>query len=222
VFIVLMVIGAIPVSVSPETVDLGLPTSARAPKFVLRPAQRTVFIGAAAVAFCSFAVLGLFSSVGMLIVHSDPHESSPFIWGLAGFPVLGVSALAQTPFPELAVVPILVRELIGVPVEMAVVVAALYNPSLTLYLLGLAIAGAGPGCCSSRPQRGDHYRRAKLDRRSSGDLLRRRRPRGGPAPGSVSRRHALHSSRSALIVFGAVILAVSVVAARLQASALRH
>ena len=39
----------------------------------------------------------------------------------------------------------LVLGLIGVPVGMALVVVALYNPSLTLYLLGSAIAGAGAG-----------------------------------------------------------------------------
>ncbi len=75
-----MVIGAISVSVSPETVDRALPTSTRPAKFVLRQAQKTVFIGAAAVAFCSFAIFGLFSSVGSLIVHGELHESSPFIW----------------------------------------------------------------------------------------------------------------------------------------------
>ena len=145
VFIALMVIGAVSVSLSPETVDLALPRSAGAPKFVLRHAQSTVFVGAAAVAFCSFAIFGLFSSVGSLIVHSELHESSPFIWGLAGFVVLGVSALAQTLFPKLAVVRMLILGLIGVPVGMALVVLALYNPSLTLYLLGSGIAGAGAG-----------------------------------------------------------------------------
>jgi MFS family permease len=42
VFIALMVIGAISVSLSPETVDLAQPTSTSAPKFVLRHAQTTV------------------------------------------------------------------------------------------------------------------------------------------------------------------------------------
>jgi hypothetical protein len=82
------------------------------------------------VAFCSFAVFGLFSSVGSLIVHSELHESSPFIWGLAAFLVLGVSAIAQTLFPKLAVVPMLVLGLAGVPVGMALVIVALYDPSL--------------------------------------------------------------------------------------------
>ena len=218
-----MVIGAISVSVSPETIDRALPTSACARKFVLRPAQSTVFVGAAAVAFCSFAVIGLFSSVGSLIVHNELHEGSPFIWGLAGFFVLGASALAQTLFPKLAVVRMLVLGLTGVPVGMALVVTALYNPSLTLYLLGSAIAGAGAGL---------------LFKAALSVAITTAKPGAtagvlamffvaaylgvGLPPVLLAAATHLISSRSALIVFSAVILAVSVIAARLQAKALRQ
>jgi MFS family permease len=222
VFIALMGVGAVSVLLSPETVDLALPTSASAPKFVLRDAQRSVFVGAAAVAFCSFAVIGLFSSVGSLIVHNELHETSPFIWGLAGFLVLGASALAQTLFPKLAVAPMVVLGLIGVPVGMAVVVVALYNPSLTLYLLGSAIAGAGAGL---------------LFRAAFSVAITTAEPSStagvlamffvvaylgvGLPPVLLAAATHLISSRSALIVFSAAILTVSVVAARLQAAALR-
>jgi hypothetical protein len=80
------------------------------------PGRRTSFIGAAAVAFCSFAVFGLFSSVGSLIVHDSLHESSPFIWGLAGFLVLGVSALTQTVLAKLSVPRMLIMGLCAAPV----------------------------------------------------------------------------------------------------------
>ena len=223
VFIALMVIGAISVSLSPETVDLTRPTSARAPKFVLRHAQTTVFIGAAAVAFCSFAIFGLFSSVGSLIVHNELHESSPFIWGLAGFLVLGVSALAQTLFTKLPVIQMLALGLIGVPAGMALVIIALYHPSLTLYLLGSAIAGAGAGL---------------LFKAALSVAITTAQPGStagvlavffvaaylglGPAPVLLTAATHLISSRSALIIFSALILTVSAIAARLQAAALRH
>ena len=223
VFIALMVIGAISVLPQPGNVDLALPTSAGAPKFVLRQAQSTVFIGAAAVAFCSFAIIGLFSSVGSLIVHSELHESSPFIWGLAGFVVLGVSALAQTLFPKLAVVRMLVLGLIGVPVGMALVVVALYNPSLTLYLLGSAIAGAGAGLLFKAAL---SVAITTAEPGSTAGVLAMFFVVAylgvGLPPVLLTAATHLISSRSALIVFSAVILAVSVIAARLQATALRH
>lgn len=223
VFIALMVIGAISISVSPETVDLALRTSASASKFVLRHAQTTVFIGAAAVAFCSFAVFGLFSSVGSLIVHSELHESSPLIWGLAGFLVLGASAVAQTLLPKLAVVRMLVLGLVGLPVGMALVVVALYSPSLTLYLLGSAIAGAGAGLLFKAAL---SVAITTAEPGSTAGVLAMFFVVAylgiGLPPVLFTAATHLISSGSALIVFSAVILAVSVIAARLQAAALRH
>jgi MFS family permease len=223
VFIALMVIGAISVSLSPETVDLAQPTSTSAPKFVLRHAQTTVFVGAAAVAFCSFAIFGLFSSVGSLIVHNELHEGSPFIWGVAGFLVLGVSALAQTLFAKLAVVRILALGLLGVPVGMALVVVALYNPSLTLYLLGSAIAGAGAGLLFKAAL---SVAITTAEPGSTAGVLAMffvvaYLGLGLPTVLLTAATHLI-GSRSALIIFSAVILAVSVSAARLQAAALRH
>jgi len=223
VFIALMVIGAISVSLSPETVDLAQPTSPSAPKFVLRHAQTTVFVGAAAVAFCSFAIFGLFSSVGSLIVHNELHEGSPFIWGVAGFLVLGVSAVAQTLFAKLAVVRMLALGLLGVPVGMALVVVALYNPSLTLYLLGSAIAGAGAGLLFKAAL---SVAITTAEPGSTAGVLAMffvvaYLGLGLPTVLLTAATHLI-SSRSALIIFSAVILAVSVSAARLQAAALRH
>jgi predicted MFS family arabinose efflux permease len=222
VFIALMVIGAISVSLSPETVDLELPKSAGAPKFVLRQAQRTVFIGAAAVAFCSFAIFGLFSSVGSLIVHTELHESSPFIWGLAGFLVLGASAIAQTLFPKLAVIRMLVLGLIGVPVGMALVVVALYHPSLTLYLLGSAIAGAGAGLLFKAAL---SVAITTAEPGSTAGVLALFfviAYLGLGLPVLLTAATQLIGSRSALIVFSVLILAISVIAVRLQAAALRR
>lgn len=223
VFIALMVIGAVSVLLSPETVDPALPTAARAPRFVLRRAQSIVFTGAAAVAFCSFAIIGLFSSVGSLIVHSELHESSPVIWGLAGFVVLGASALAQTLFPKLHVVRMLLLGLVGVPVGMALVVAALYHPSLSLYLLGSAVAGAGAGLLFKAAI---SVAISTAEPGSTAGVLARFFVVAylgvGLPPVLLAAATHLISSRSALIVFSAVILAVSVIAARLQSTALRH
>jgi MFS family permease len=223
VFIALMVIGAVSVSLSPETVDVALPKAAGAPKFVLRNAQSTVFIGAAAVAFCSFAIFGLFSSVGSLIVHSELHESSPFIWGLAGFIVLGASAVAQTMFAKLGVVRMLVLGLIGVPIGMALVVVALYNPALTPYLLGSAIAGAGAGLLFKAAL---SVAITTAEPSSTAGVLALFFVVAylgvGLPPVLLTLATHLITSRSALIVFSAVILAVSVIAARLQTAALRR
>lgn len=134
-----------------------------------------------------------------------------------------MSALAQTLFTKLPVIQMLVLGLIGVPAGMALVIIALYHPSLTLYLLGSAIAGAGAGL---------------LFKAALSVAITTAQPGStagvlavffvaaylglGPAPVLLTAATHLISSRSALIVFSAVILAVSAIAARLQAAALRH
>ena len=173
-------------------------------------------------AFCSFAIFGLFSSVGSLIVHSELHESSPFIWGLAGFLVLGASAVAQTLLPKLAVVRMLVLGLVGLPVGMALVVVALYHPSLTLYLLGSAIAGAGAGLLFKAAL---SVAITTAEPGSTAGVLALFfvvAYLGLGLPVLLTAATHLIGSRSALIVFSALTLAVSAVAVRLQAAALRR
>jgi hypothetical protein len=134
-----------------------------------------------------------------------------------------VSALAQALFPKLAVVRMLVLGLVGVPVGMALVVVALYNPSLTLYLLGSAIAGAGAGLLFKAAL---SMAITIAEPGSAAGVLAMFFVVAylglGLPPVLLTAATHLISSRSALIVFSAVILAVSVIAARLQAAALRH
>jgi len=144
-------------------------------------------------------------------------------WGVAGFLVLGVSAVAQTLFAKLAVVRMLALGLLGVPVGMALVVVALYNPSLTLYLLGSAIAGAGAGLLFKAAL---SVAITTAEPGSTAGVLAMffvvaYLGLGLPTVLLTAATHLI-SSRSALIIFSAVILAVSVSAARLQAAALRH
>jgi hypothetical protein len=192
-------------------------------RFVLRSGRRTSFIGAAAVAFCSFAVFGLFSSVGSLIVHDSLHESSPFIWGLAGFLGLGVSTLTQTVLAKLSVRRMLIMGLGAVPIGMGLVIGALYSPSLGLYLMGSAIAGAGAGLLFKA---GLTVAITTAEPGSVAGVLATffvlaYLGLGLPPVLLAAATHVI-SGRAALFIFSAVIVAISIVAAQLQAAALRR
>jgi hypothetical protein len=116
----------------------------------------------------------------------------------------------------------LVLGLVGLPVGMALVVVALYNPSLTLYLLGSAISGAGAGLLFKAAL---SVAITTAEPGSTAGVLAMFFVVAylgiGLPPVLFTVTH-LVSSGSALIAFSAVILAVSVIAARLQAAALRH
>ena len=223
VFLALMVCGVVAVLVTPETVDRNTLLAARAARFRLRAGRRAAFTGAAAVAFCSFSVFGLFSSIGSLIVRGELHVTSPFVWGVAGFVVLGASAVAQTVFAALPAARMLAAGLAATPVGMALVVYALYNPSLGWYLTGSAVAGAGAGL---------------LFKAALGAAIATAQPGAtagvlavffviayvgiGLPPILLAAAGQVVSDRVAMIAFSVAILAVSATAARLQAAALRR
>lgn len=221
IFIALMAVSLIAVLATPETVDRNLPTVA-ATRFAVRADRRGAFTGALAVAFCSFAIFGLFSSIGALIVRGELNIASPFIWGIAGFVVLGVSAVAQFVFAKLPLSQMLGYGLAATPVGMAVVVYALYHPSLALYLIGSGIAGAGAGL---------------LFKAALSVTITTAEPGAaagvlsiffvvaylgmGLPPVLLAAATTAVSNNVALIGFSIVIAAVSLIAGRLQATALR-
>jgi predicted MFS family arabinose efflux permease len=142
---VLLAIGLVWVLLTPETVDRQLAAQTSAPKFRLVPGRQPLFTAAALVAFCSFAVFGIFSSLGSLIVHEELHVSSIFEWGVAAAVTLGASAAAQLLLAGLSPARMLTAGIGALPVGLAVVIVAMYHPSLALYLIGAAVAGAGAG-----------------------------------------------------------------------------
>ena len=71
IFGVLMAGLLVLVLASPETIDTEAADQDRPVRFALRPGQRAAFGAAAAVGFFAFAVMGLFSSLGAIIVRGE-------------------------------------------------------------------------------------------------------------------------------------------------------
>jgi predicted MFS family arabinose efflux permease len=145
VFIVAMTVGIVAVLSSPETVNPRAHRAHPGQRFRLLDGQRLAFVGASAVAFCSFGGFGVLLSLGSLIVQSELHVTAPLIWGFAAFVALGVSAISQIVLGALSP-----RWMLGIGTGAAaagflVIIIGLFNPSLTLFLIGAGIAGAGLG-----------------------------------------------------------------------------
>jgi MFS family permease len=221
IFIALMAVAVISVLATPETVDRKLPVTGVS-RFAVQDGRRGAYTGAVAVAFCAFAIFGLFSSIGSLIVRGELHIASPFVWGVAGFVVLGVSAVAQTVFAKLPLPRMLAYGLATTPVGMAVVVYAVYNPSLALYLIGSAIAGAGAGLLFKAALSGAIATAVPGSAAGVLAMLFVVAYVGmGIPPVLLAVATTMVSSNVALIGFSVVIAAVSLVAGRMQAMALR-
>ena len=222
VFIVAMAVGIVAVLVSPETVDRQAFRTERAPRFRLQAGQRLAFIGASAVAFCSFAGFGVLLSLGSLIVQNELHVTAPFIWGLASFVALGVSAISQVALGALPPRWMLGLGTGAVAAGFLVIIIGLFNPSMTLFLIGAAIGGAGLGllfksALAVAVTTADPGSRAGVIARFYTTAYIGQ----GLPPVLLAFATSFVSAQAGLSGFAVVIVAVTLVAARLQVSALR-
>ncbi len=144
----LMLAGAIALVAAPETVTRPERRPRYRPQRVRVPAgQRPVFYAAGLAASAAFALFGLFTSLAPGFIAGTLHETSHALAGLSTFIVFGAAALAQVSIGRLSVSA--GRQAgfgLGVlAVGVAAVTAAVWLPSLALFLVGGAIAGAGAG-----------------------------------------------------------------------------
>jgi predicted MFS family arabinose efflux permease len=130
---------------TPETVETELQAQVRPIRFAVRPGQRAVFGAAAAVGFFAFAVMGLFSSLGAIIVRGELGITSYFIAGLAPFTAFASSAVAQLALGRLSQTHVLTAGTLLFPTGLALTALSLYHPTLWLALAAAALAGAGAG-----------------------------------------------------------------------------
>lgn len=131
---------------SPETVDTMATAGEEPPvRFALRPGRRTAFAGAAAVGAFAFAVMGLFASLGAIIVRGQLHIGSTFIAGLEVFTAFAASAVAQLALGRLSQPRLLAIGTAFSPAGLALTAVSLYHPTLWLALLAAGLAGAGSG-----------------------------------------------------------------------------
>lgn len=144
-FAVAMAIALLLTLLTPETVDRLAAAAARPGRFALRPGGRGVFASAAALGFFSFALFGLVSSLGAIMLHTRLGISSAFDAGLAPFLMFVAAAVGQLTLARLSRVRLLAVGATVFPLGLALVAVSLYHPALWLFLVAVALAGAGAG-----------------------------------------------------------------------------
>jgi MFS family permease len=146
VFLVLMIIGAIGVAMSPETAKVDVPRRAYHPQRVSLPAEaKPAFWAAAGAAFVVFAVNGLFNTVAPAFVAGTMEHPSRALAGLVAFIVFGAAALLQIVTVKVPLRRLLIAGLTLAIIGLIVVTIAAWLPNLTLFLIGGGLAGAGGG-----------------------------------------------------------------------------
>jgi MFS family permease len=144
VFQALMLLGALAVSLAPETVE-PVHRKYRPQRVSVPRSARGRYFAAGAAALVGFAVFGLFTSLAPTFLAGTLHQRSHALAGVATFAVFGAAALAQI---------LLARARLGRQVAtglgllvsgIVLVTVAVWLPSLALFLVGGVLAGAGVG-----------------------------------------------------------------------------
>src|SRR5712691_2740683 len=142
----LMAGGALALAATPETVARPRPRPRYHPQRVSVPAaDRPAFFEAGLATVAAFALFGLFTSLAPGFIAETLGDGSHALAGLATFVVFGAAALAQVAVSRAATSRQLRIGLTALIPGLALVTIAVWLPSLTLFLLGGALAGAGAG-----------------------------------------------------------------------------
>jgi hypothetical protein len=114
-------------------------------RFAVLPGRRLGFAGAASGGFVSFAVTGVFSTLGAIVVGTDLAVHSVVVWGLATALVFAASAVAQLAVPAWPARRLFLVGVAVLPPGLAVLVYSVSALHVGLYLLSSAVAGAACG-----------------------------------------------------------------------------
>jgi len=215
----LMAGGALALAAAPETVARPRPRPRYHPQRVSVPAaDRPAFLAAVFATVAAFAVLGLFTSLAPGFIAGTLGDRSHALAGLAAFVVFGAAALAQIALSRAATSRQLSIGLTALILGLAVVTIAVWLPSLTLFLLGGALAGAGAGAAfkgsvSAVIAIAPHARRGET---LAGLFLAAYFGIAAPVLG-LGLATQFVSAQIALLGFAAVLVAVAAMASRLAA-----
>jgi MFS family permease len=142
----LMLVGALALAAAPETVTRPRPRPRYHPQRVSVPAaDRSAFFVAGLATVAAFALFGLFTSLAPGFIAGTLGDRSHALAGLATFIVFGAAALTQIAASRAATSRQLRIGLTALIGGLALVTIAVWLPSLPLFLLGGAVAGAGAG-----------------------------------------------------------------------------
>ncbi|GLL07359.1 MFS transporter [Dactylosporangium matsuzakiense] len=144
VFLGLLLVAALAVALAPETVA-ATARRYRPQRVGVPAAARPRYFAAATGAFASLSVLGLFTSLAPAFVAGTLHHPSRALAGAVASLVFGSGAVAQVLLRRRSIRAQLGTGLLLIVLGLATVTAAVWAASLTTFLLGGVLAGAGAG-----------------------------------------------------------------------------
>ncbi|MET9819498.1 MFS transporter [Streptomyces sp. NPDC006355] len=137
---------ALLVAVSPETAKRPVPPPRYRPQRVAVPMHaRGMFFAATAAGMAAFAVYGVFNSLAPSFLAGTMHQDSHAVAGAVAFAAFAAGALTQIAMSRVGLHrTLLVGPLVLIP-GLALLVGGMWLPSLTMFVIGGLLTGAGGG-----------------------------------------------------------------------------
>ena len=129
----------------PETVRVRTRPALRFAGLGLPERGRSEFVAAAVAAFAAFALLGLFSSLVPGFIAGQLHQGSHAVQGAVVFLLFAVGTVTQVALSRLRSRRVVLAGLIGFLAALALIVAALAESSIALFLAGTVAGGLAVG-----------------------------------------------------------------------------
>jgi MFS family permease len=148
IMLVALAIGVVVILLSPETRTPASPRPPYRPQRVAVPAsERSRFFAAALGGAVAFSAFGLFTSLAPTFLAGTLHHPSRALAGAATFAVFASAVVAQTLTAALPVRRLLIGGMGSLVTGVLLLVLAVWlpTPSLTVFLLGGVVVGAGSG-----------------------------------------------------------------------------
>ncbi|WP_182346813.1 MFS transporter [Tomitella gaofuii] len=146
VFLVLLLLAASAIALTPETVSPPAEPRRYRPQRVQIPAAaRTRYFAAAAIAFAAFAVLGLFTSLAPSFISDQLHYSAPLVAGTVVLVTFASAAGLQIGVRRLSLTAGVVTGVALYVAGFAAIITAVSTATLALFLIGGALAGGAAG-----------------------------------------------------------------------------
>jgi MFS family permease len=145
-FGIALIVLAICVSLSPETLSRAEARPRYRPQRIAVPnSTRTIFYAATLAGMAAFAVFGVFNSLVPSFLAGTLHEQSHAIAGAVPFAAFAGGAIAQIISARTPTVALLRRSVPIIVLGLALTAGAMWSASLTMFIIGGVITGAGGG-----------------------------------------------------------------------------
>jgi MFS family permease len=146
VFAVALLVLALAVTLSPETVRRSNPRPRYRPQRIAVPTHaRGTFFAATFAAMAAFAVYGVFNSLAPSFLAGTLHQSSHAVAGAVAFAAFAAGALAQIAQARVPGRALLRRGTPTIVAGLALLAGAMWASDMAMFVIGGVIAGAGAG-----------------------------------------------------------------------------